>query len=185
MHGPATDLEHVVSEYELLSLLDGGHYVDYVLGGRGVFVIVHSEDPLVRSDFSYLKLGDGPFYVLHRPEVLVHYAAPRSIRRAAEGQATVAPRGAPIAETIAFAKRDLVAGQRLDGVGGFDTYGLIVPATDATRNSLLPVGLAQYARTCHPIFKDQPIRYADIQLEEDNLAIAMRREQDLLFTPPS
>jgi predicted homoserine dehydrogenase-like protein len=62
MRGPAVDLSHVVAELQALGLLDGGgHYVDCVLGGRGVFVIVQSDDPEVRSDFSYLKLGDGPF----------------------------------------------------------------------------------------------------------------------------
>jgi predicted homoserine dehydrogenase-like protein len=183
MYGPATGLNDVVDEYRKLSMFDGGHYVDYVLGVRGVFVIVRCDDPVVRSDFSYLKLGGGPFYVLHRPDVLVHYAAPLSIRRAVQGHATVSPCGAPVAETIALAKRDLEAGERLDGVGGFDTYGRIARADDAMRDRLLPIGLAQYARTCRPIQKDQPIAYPDVAVEEENLAIELRREQDKLLPP--
>lgn len=38
MHGPTTDLTGVLADFRRLDLLDGGHYVDYVLGGRGVFV---------------------------------------------------------------------------------------------------------------------------------------------------
>jgi predicted homoserine dehydrogenase-like protein len=183
MHGPAVDLSHVIGEFQTLGLLDGGgRYVDYVLGGRGVFVVVQSDDPEVRSDFSYLKLGEGPFYVLHRPEVLVHYAAPLSIRRAAsDGLATVTPLGAPVAETVAFAKRDVQSGQHLDGIGGFDTFGLIVRADEAMSEGLLPIGLAQYARARRSIGKDQPITYADVQIEGENLAIDLRREQDDLF----
>lgn len=183
MHGPVTDLQHLVRDYQKLNLLDGGHYVDFMLGGRGVFVIVHSDDPGIQSDFSYLKLGDGPFYVLQRAEVLVHYAALLSIRRAVLGRPTVTPLGAPVAETVAFAKRDLKAGQRLDGVGGFDTYGLIVGAHQVVRDRLLPVGLAQYVRTRRHIRKDEPIAYSDVVVEEENLALELRHEQDKLFAP--
>lgn len=81
--------------------------------------------------------------MLQRPEVLVHYAAPFSIKRAVKlREATVTP----LAETIAFAKRDLTPGHRLDGVGGFDTYGLIVRSDEALKEQLLPIGLAQYGR---------------------------------------
>src|SRR5204862_3456846 len=139
----------------------GGPYVDYAHGlGSGVFAVVVSHDPEVRGDFRYLKMGEGPYYLFHRPQVLIHYQAPRSILRAARRHTpTVAPRGAPVAETIAFAKRDLEAGRPLDGIGGFDTYGLIVRAEEAAAEQLLPVGLANYARLCRPIRKDEPIGY--------------------------
>jgi predicted homoserine dehydrogenase-like protein len=182
MHGPAVDLEHLLEEFERLELFDGGHHVDYQLGGRGVFVVVRSEDSEVRSDFRYLKLGNGPYYLFHQPQVLIHYQAPRSILRAARlGEATVAPLGAPVAETIAFAKRDLQAGQRLDGIGGYDTYGLIVNADEAAREGLMPIGLAQYARLRRPIAKDEPIDRAGVELEADNVALALRRQQDAHF----
>jgi predicted homoserine dehydrogenase-like protein len=183
MYGPVVDVRRTMEEYHELGLLDGGHYVDYVLGARGVFVIVRSDDPVTQSDFNYLKLGDGPFYLLHRPEVLVHYAAPFSIRRAMKGQATVTPLGAPVAETVAVAKRDLEPGQRLDGVGGFDTYGQIVRADEANRDQLLPIGLAQYTRTRRRLRKDEPIPYCDVVVEDNNLAIELRRKQDEMFAP--
>jgi predicted homoserine dehydrogenase-like protein len=182
MHGPAVDLDNLLEEYARLDLFDGGRYVDYVLGGRGVFVVVHSDDPQVRTDFRYLKLGDGPYYLLHRSAVLIHYEAPRTIARAARRhEATVAPLGPPFAETVAFAKRDLDPGQRLDGIGGFDSYGLIVAADETARERLLPVGITQYARLRRPVRKDMPIRYDDVDLEGENLALQLRREQDAHF----
>jgi len=182
MHGAPTDTGHLLDDFRRLDLLDGGHYVDYVLGARGVFVVVRSEDLEVRRDLHYLKLGNGPHYVLHRPEVLAHYAAPLSIKRAVKlGQPTVTPLGAPVADTIAFAKRDLAVGQRLDGIGGFDTYGLIVRIDEAVREHLVPVGIAQYARVCHPIRKDEPVTYSHVTFEADNLALELRRKQDAVF----
>jgi predicted homoserine dehydrogenase-like protein len=182
MYGPATGLDHAVEEYLRLGLLDGGHHIDYVLGGRGVFVVVKSEDPEVLSDFRYLKLGDGPYYVFHRPDVLIHYQATRSIVRAVRlGEATVAPLGKPVAETVAFAKRDLIAGQFLDGVGGFDTYGLVMRADEAASEGLLPIGLAQFARLRRSIRRDQPLPVDAVEFEVDNLALELRREQDRFY----
>jgi predicted homoserine dehydrogenase-like protein len=183
MHGLACEPDELIDGCQRVGLLDGGPHVDYLLGGRGVFVITRSNDPQVRSDFRYLKLGNGPYYVFHQPRVLVHYEAPRSITRAVRhGAATVAPRGAPVAETIAFAKRDLQRGRQVDGVGGFDTYGLIVRADDAARQRMLPIGVAQYTRIRHAIEKDAAITYDDVDIEEDNLALKLRREQDELYT---
>jgi predicted homoserine dehydrogenase-like protein len=182
MFGPATELSEIVPTARDLGLLDGGHYVDYQLGGRGVFVVVRSEDPEVRADFQYLKLGDGPYYLLHRPGVLAHYAAVRSIRRAARfGVPTVAPATGPVAETVAVAKRDLVAGQHLDGIGGFDAYGLIARAAQARTERLVPIGLAQYARLRRSVPRDQAITLDDVDFEQDNVALRLRREQDAAF----
>jgi predicted homoserine dehydrogenase-like protein len=188
MHGPHTDPEHLVLEYERLGLLDGGHYVDYAHGlGSGVFAIVRSDDPEVQSDFRYLKMGDGPFYLFLRPLVLIHYQAPRSVARAVQlGEPTVAPMaGAPVADTVAFAKRDLSAGQAIDGIGGFDTYGMIVRRDDAVRNELLPIGIAQYATVRRAIRQDEPITYSDVEIEPSNLALDLRRQQDALFANSS
>jgi predicted homoserine dehydrogenase-like protein len=183
MHGPSADVANAIDVYRRLGLLEsGGHYVEYLLGGRGVFAIARSDDPQARADFRYLKMGNGPFYLFHQPQVLIYYQAPGSILRAVRrGEATVTPAGAPVAETIAFAKRDLVAGCALDGIGGFDTYGLIVRADDAAREHLLPIGIAQYARLRRPIRKDEPISYDTVEFETDNLALELRRQQDALF----
>jgi predicted homoserine dehydrogenase-like protein len=182
MHGPAFDVSEIVEGYARLGLLDGGQYVDYALGPRGVFAIVRSDDPQVQGDFRYVKMGEGPFYLFHEQRVLIHYQAPGSIARAARRhEATVTPMGAPCAETVAFAKRDLDAGQHLDGIGGFDTYGLIVRADEAVRERLVPIGISQYARLVRPLRRDEPITYDAVELEGDNLALELRRKQDARF----
>src|SRR5205823_2814225 len=99
-------------------------------------------------------------YLFHEQRVLIHYQAPESIARAVQRhEATVAPLGAPVAETVGFAKRDLDAGRHVDGIGGFDTYGQIMRADDVARDHLVPIGIAQYARLVRPVAKDEPITY--------------------------
>jgi len=182
MVGPETTLASVLTDFEQRGLLAAGPIVEYTLGiPNGVFVIGHSADPAVHREFRYLKMGDGPYYLLYRPQVLCHYEAPLSAAEAALHRcATIAPRGRPVAEVVAYAKRDLRAGQRLDGIGGFDCYGLIMAADDAGRADLLPIGLAGFARLTRDIAQDAPIPQCAVAFDEDNLVLALRRRQSRL-----
>lgn len=122
----------------------------------------------------------------HSPHVMVHYEAPLSAAEAAlHGAATIAPRGAPVAEVVAYAKRDLAAGQRLNGIGGFDCYGLIVPADGARRESLLPIGLASFGRLTRAIAKVQSIPSEAVTFEEENVVTQLRRRQEAHFSGAS
>lgn len=183
MTGPRTTLESLIADFERLGLFAHGPIVEYTLGiPNGVFVVVHEEDPLVRRELRYLKMGDGPYYLFHQPHVLIHYAAPLSAARAAlYTTATVAPLGPPVAEVAAHAKRDLAAGQLLDGVGGFDCYGLIVTASEARRERLLPIGLAEFARLRRPVRRGEPILEDAVELDESQLAVQLWRQQAALL----
>ena len=168
MVGPQTSLATLLSDFERLGLLDRGPIVEYTLGiPSGTFMVVHADGPELREEMRYLKMGDGPYYVIYRPEVLCHFAAPTSAAQAVLFQtATIAPRGAPIADVATFAKRDLHAGEQLDGIGGFDTYGMIVDAAESTEQGLLPMGLAEFACLTADIRKDEAVRYSAVRLEE-------------------
>ncbi len=185
MVGPViTDLEALVADFERIGMLERGPTVDYALGPfSGVFLIVRSDDPVVRREFQYLKMGEGPWYLFHRPKLLIHYEAPLSAAEAVlRRHATVTPLGAPVAEVITVAKRDLKAGQQLDGIGGFDCYGLIDKAEDSRDQALLPMGLANFAYLIRDVCQDEPIKRADVQFAKDNELLTLRRQQDQLFS---
>ena len=68
----------------------------------------------------------GEFFVFYTPYHLPHLQLPSTIGRAVVlNDATVAPLAGPVCEVLTIAKRDLKAGERLDGIGGFCSYGLI------------------------------------------------------------
>src|SRR5262245_17689720 len=123
-------------------MLDGG-IVDYSVGAlphTGAFVVVHEENPFKRTQLAYYKLGDGPFYVFFTPYHLPHIQLPSTIARAViHADPTVAPAAGPSCEVLAIAKTDLKAGTRLDGVGGFCTYGLIDNHATARAQNALPI----------------------------------------------
>ena len=102
--------------------------VDYALGAAphtGAFVIVHEDSPLKKAQLAYYKIGDGPFYVFYTPFHLPHIQIASTIGRAVvHRDPTVAPIAGPVCEVVTVAKRDLKAGERLDGIGGYCAYGL-------------------------------------------------------------
>ena len=171
--------------YDPKELLDQG-VVDYVLGaepGSGAFVIGYNDDPQLMPYMSYFKLGDGPLYMFYRPFHLTHLEAPLSVARAVLfGDAAIAPAGPPVCEVATIAKRDMEAGEELDGIGGYNCYGLIDNAENTRRDGVLPIGLAAGARLIHPVPQDQPVRTADVIMPGGRLVDDLRAQQDAHFS---
>jgi len=189
MYGPKC--AHVREMSSLLphdDLMNGG-LVDYALGAEphtGAFVIVYEEHPRKRKELAYYKMGDGPFYVFYTPYHLPHIQIVSSIARAALGHdPTVSPAGAPRCEVVTTAKRDLKAGEILDGVGGFMSYGVIDNSDVVHQQHLLPMGVAADCRLVRDVAKDTAISYDDIVLPADRLCDKLRLEQDRRFQSPA
>jgi len=185
MYGPAC--EHVRELANLLpaeQMLHTG-LVDYALGAApytGGFVIVYEDNPLKRAQMSYVKLGDGPFYVFYTPFHLPHIQIASTIGRAVDfADATVAPMAGPVCEVVTVAKRDLKAGERLDGVGGFCTYGLIDNTETARVAAALPISLSQDCILRRNIAKDEVILFKDVDEPARGVVDDLWREQIALW----
>ncbi len=180
MVGVKTDLKNALEDFQNSGALTDFGTVDYTLAGDfagGVFVIARAEHPeMVKPYLRYLKMGDGPDYLFYRPYHLCHIETPLSAAEAViYREPTIAPRGAPIAHTIALAKRDLKAGESLDGIGGFNVYGQL----DSAQNTqgLLPIGLAEDVQLTRPIAMDQTMPLDAVQLDESSLLVKLWRDQ--------
>jgi predicted homoserine dehydrogenase-like protein len=77
------------------------------------------------------------------------------------------------------AKRDLKVGDRLDGVGGFCTYGLIDNTASARSMSALPIGLSAGCTIRREVRKDAGLSFDDIDSPENGLALSLWKEQQL------
>jgi predicted homoserine dehydrogenase-like protein len=178
----------VLDLYPVEDLLDRPR-VDYVLGaepGSGGFVVGYNDHPEKQKYMKYFKMGDGPLYLFYRPFHLTHLEAPLSVARAVLfSDATITPRGGPVADVLATTKRDLAAGEVLDGIGGFTCYGVIDNVATTTVEGLLPMGLAEGCRLVRDVPADQPITYADVELPEGRLADKLRTEQLEYFGLPA
>ena len=156
--------------------------VDYSVGAMpmtGAWVIVHEESPLKKAQLSYYRLGDGPFFVFYTPFHLPHIQIPSTIGRAViHLDPTVAPLAGPVCEVLTIAKRDLKAGEKLDGVGGFLSYGLIDNRAAARAVNALPIGLSEGCVLLRDIAKDDVISFDDVQSPTGRLVETLWREQN-------
>jgi predicted homoserine dehydrogenase-like protein len=157
--------------------------VDYAVGGvaPGVFLIFTTNQPKVMKDLRYLRLGPGPYWALYRPYHLANIETPLSVAQAVlYHQTTLAARGIPVAETTAVAKKDLAAGDIIDGLGGTMVYGNIERVETAKDSRMLPLGIVERARVLRPIAKGQTLTYDDVVLDEQSFIVHARRLQDIL-----
>ncbi len=162
------------------AMLDGG-IVDYSVGASphtGGFVVVHEENPYKKTQLAYYKLGDGPFYVFYTPFHLPHIQLPSTIARAViHADPTVAPIGGPSCEVVAVAKRDLRAGEHLDGVGGYCTYGLIDDRAAARVINALPIALSEDCIMLRDVAKDGVVTFDDVKMPSPRLSDELWQEQ--------
>lgn len=189
MHGPSlpsgTPLKEVLSAYPLEDLLDGPGIVDYVVGaepGPGVFVLGTHDHPAQKHYLNLYKLGEGPLYLFYTPYHLCHFEVPLTVARAVLfHDAALSPLGAPCVEVVATAKTDLRAGDVIDGIGHYMTYGLCENADTTEAENLLPLGVAEGCVLKNDIAKDQVITYDDVILPEGRLIDQLRSEQTSYF----
>jgi predicted homoserine dehydrogenase-like protein len=95
--------------------------------------------------------------------------------------AAITALGAPLVDVIATAKIDLKAGQVLDGIGYYMTYGECENTDVVKAKNLLPIGLAEGCRLVKDIPKDQALTYHDIDVPEGRLCDKLRKEQNDYF----
>lgn len=198
MHEPSVNLEEIPVRFSLReeggllsqhgvvelanSVADDGRSMLPNALKMGVFAVVRTEHPFTREDLAYHGChvgGEGNNFLLYRPYHLVAVPAPLSIARAvlfdaANGSCA----SSPTAECITVAKRDLRAGEELDGGGGYTVVGQCEKATAAQEEELLPLGLADRAVLKRAIRKGEAIAYRDVELNEDSFVLRMRRLQD-------
>lgn len=167
------------------ALVEGPGIVDYVVGAApapGVFVLGTTDDPVQRHYLELYKLGPGPLYCFSTPYHLCHFEVPNTVARAVLfGDAALAPRDVPAVDVVAVAKRDLAAGEVLDGLGGYATYGVAENARVALGEGLLPIGLAEGCRLTRAVRRDEVLTLADVERPVGRLVDGLRAEQDRLL----
>ena len=189
MYGPACKEVREMANLLPADQMLGTGLVDYALGAApytGAFVIIHEDSPLKRVQLAYYKLGDGPFYVFYTPFHLPHIQIASTIGRAViHRDPTVTPIAGPVCEVVTVAKRDLKAGERLDGIGGFCAYGLIDNASAARAIAALPIALSEGCVMLHDVSKDHVLAFEDVELSAGRVTEALWREQNARWPFPT
>ncbi len=84
-------------------------------------------------------------------------------------------------DVVATAKRDLKAGETLDGEGGACVWGKLMTADESLAQGGLPIGLAHGVPLVRDVAAGQPLRYADVRMDENDATLKVRREMEQAF----
>jgi predicted homoserine dehydrogenase-like protein len=186
MHGPRvllSDLTRVFRLREQGGILSREGVVDYAIGNvhPGVFVIVTTDNPTIRASLVQRDMGDGPTYLLYRPFHLCSLEVPLSVARAVfYGESSGHPRKRQTSECITIAKKDLRAGETLDGIGEYCYRGSIELYETARELRLLPLGLAKGCVMRKDVARDEVITLDMVNPLTDSVLFHLRTISDKL-----
>ena len=150
----------------------------------GVYVVIEAPTDYVRDCFSQYGLktdSSGRFAAMYKPYHLIGLELGFSVASIAiRGEATGATETFS-GDVVATAKRNLVAGERLDGEGGYTVYGKLVPAETSLQMGALPIGLAHDLRLTKNVNEGDAVKWSDVEFNHQNEAISFRLEMDTIF----
>jgi predicted homoserine dehydrogenase-like protein len=154
----------------------------------GTYVVFEGETDYARRCFKeYAMLPDqsGKYAALYRPIHMIGLELGISVASAAlRNEPTGAPTGFR-SDVVATAKRDLKAGEMLDGEGGFCVWGKQTPASVSLERALLPLGLAHNVKLKRDIKQGEPLKWSDVAYDAHDTAVKVRREMEAAFGRPN
>jgi len=176
------DLNKVLVPQEDGGILSRRGCVEYSVGkvAPGVFAIISTPDAHIRADLKFYAMGDGPYYTLYRPFHLCSIETPQAIAEAViYGEAVLKPQRM-VAELVSVAKRDLKAGQKVDGIGGYDFFSRIYSAEDARALHGMPMGLTPGGRVLKDIARGELLTTDNFAPDTTQLVYKLRQLQETL-----
>jgi predicted homoserine dehydrogenase-like protein len=180
-------LEHV-GQVEVISSLerDGrpvfrdlrwGVYVTFRAGAR------QGEDYVRRcfGEYGFPTDPSGRYSAMYKPTHAIGLELGISVASAGlRGEPTGSATGWR-GDVVATAKRDLRAGESLDGEGGYTVYGKLAPAADSLKLGALPLGLAHGVKLRRAVAAHAAVRWDDVEFDPNDETVRFRREMEAAF----
>jgi predicted homoserine dehydrogenase-like protein len=149
----------------------------------GVYVVLKAPNEYARACFKEYGLRTDPtgwYAAMYKPFHLIGLELGISVLSAAlHGEPTGQPqswRG----DAVAVAKRALLAGDSLDGEGGYTVWGKLIPAERSLAEGALPIGLAHKVKLLSDVAAGEIVRWTDVAVP-DSEAVRARRDMERRF----
>ena len=153
----------------------------------GVFVVFEGETDYITRCFQEYGVKTDPsgrYACLYKRWHLIGLEVGISVASVGlRGEPTGCPTGWR-ADAVAVAKRDLKAGEILDGEGGYTVVGRLMPAATSLKENCLPLGLAHGWKVLEPVAAGQPLRWSAVAVDTSSRAVQLRREMELAHGQP-
>ncbi|MET0875946.1 MAG: SAF domain-containing protein, partial [Tardiphaga sp.] len=190
------DLPHVLRPRDQGGVLEKAGVVEVVSSlerdGRpvfrdlrwGVYVVLEAPNDYAADCFRQYGLktdASGRYAAMYKPYHLIGLELNISVLSAAlRGEPTGQPMGFR-GDVSAVAKRNLRAGEMLDGEGGYTVWGKLLPAAASLAAGALPIGLAHRVRLKNDIAHGSVLRWADVEIDPTAAAVVTRRAMEAQF----
>ena len=190
------DLPHVMRPRDQGGVLEKSGVVEVVSSlerdGRpvfrdlrwGVYVVLEAPNDYAADCFKQYGLKtdtSGRYAAMYKPYHLIGLELNISILSAALRNE---PTGQPHdfrGDVASVAKRDLRAGEMLDGEGGYTVWGKLMPAAASLAAGALPIGLAHRVKLKNDIAHGAVVRWNDVEIDIGADAVATRRAMEKRF----
>jgi predicted homoserine dehydrogenase-like protein len=147
----------------------------------GVYVVLRAESAYAAECFRQYGLAtdrSGRYAAMYKPFHLIGLELSISVLHAVLNHQPTGATRAWRGDAVAVAKRDLAAGETLDGEGGYTVYGRLMPAAQSLATGALPIGLAHGVTLRRAVNRGEVVRQADVTLDETAPAVRLRREME-------
>ncbi len=146
----------------------------------GVYIVFKAQNQYVKNcfkDYGMVTDSSGNYSAIWRPYHYIGLELAQSIYSIAlDNRATGFTKNYN-AEVVSVAKKNLKAGEKLDGEGGYCARGKLISSLQSKKESLLPLGLSDNAILKKNINKNSIIKLEDVELELPKEVIEARRYQ--------
>ena len=146
----------------------------------GVYIVIKAQNEYVKNcfkDYGMVTDISGNYSAIWRPYHYIGLELAQSIYSIAlDSRATGFTKNYN-ADVASYAKKNLRAGEKLDGEGGFCARGKLITSQKSKQENILPLGLTDNAVLKKDINKDEVIKIDDVELNLPNEVIEARDYQ--------
>jgi predicted homoserine dehydrogenase-like protein len=190
------DLPHVMRPREDGGVLERSGVVEVVSSlerdGRpvfrdlrwGVYVVLEAPNDYASDCFKQYGLktdASGRYAAMYKPYHLIGLELNISILSAALRKEPTGQSQGFRGDVAAVAKRDLRAGEMLDGEGGYTVWGRLMPAQASLQLGALPIGLAHRVKLMRDVAHGTVVRWNDVEIDADNETVKVRKAMEAAF----
>ena len=146
----------------------------------GVYIVIKAQNEYVKNcfkDYGMVTDISGNYSAIWRPYHYIGLELAQSIYSIALDNRATGYTKHYNADVASYAKKDLKAGEKLDGEGGFCARGKLITSQKSKQENILPLGLTDNAVLKKDINKDEVIKIDDVELNLPKEVIEARDYQ--------